>query len=343
MEKTKQVIILMDMDGTITPHRQPIKENMKEKLKYILNQKDIKIGIVSGSGYEYIQSQIGNEILENRNTYVFPCQGNEKWYLGKLEYKKSMIDEIGVEINKKLSNVLFDIQLSMRIDHDIKSNGEWIQERGSMINYCPIGRNSLIEDREKFINLDSTKQIRKQIIDRLSEEDILDDYLTYKLGGQTSIDIFPKGWDKSFVVKQFSDEYTVYFIGDRCFENGNDYEAFILAGDKGFSTDGPETTIKILDSIINKETKKMSKKEKKEKKQKEVLPVEEECSEEIEETVGIFQSEVDLKVGLLKMAQDILNHQEAASWEIDKRGTPPITTERIVAEANKLLKFIVGT
>lgn len=49
--------------------------------------------------------------------------------------------------------------------------------------------------------------------------------VTVKLGGETSFDIFPHGWDKTFALSYFP-EYEVYFLGDRCGENGNDKEIF---------------------------------------------------------------------------------------------------------------------
>ena len=45
--------------------------------------------------------------------------------------------------------------------------------------------------------------------------------LQFMIGGEISIDIFPKGRDKSQVLQDMSGE-TIYF-GDRCYPNGNDY------------------------------------------------------------------------------------------------------------------------
>jgi phosphomannomutase len=69
------------------------------------------------------------------------------------------------------------------------------------------------------------------------------DGLTIKLGGDTSFDIFPEGWDKTFCLQHFSD-YTHWFVGDRCGENGNDKEIYDLLKekDKAFETSGPDET-----------------------------------------------------------------------------------------------------
>ena len=71
-----------------------------------------------------------------------------------------------------------------------------------------------------------------------------------KLGGQTSFDIYPSGWDKSYVFKDFQNFERIYFIGDKCEPMGNDYEGYVKAGDYGIQTDGPGTTRRILSEIL---------------------------------------------------------------------------------------------
>jgi len=43
------------------------------------------------------------------------------------------------------------------------------------------------------------------------------------VGGETGIDIFPKGSDKSQILVDFDDKDYVYFFGDRMDPDGNDY------------------------------------------------------------------------------------------------------------------------
>ena len=73
-----------------------------------------------------------------------------------------------------------------------------------------------------------------------------------KLGGQTSFDIYPSGWDKSYVFKNFEGFERIYFIGDKCEPMGNDYEGFIKAGDHGIQTDSPDSTSRILSEILRR-------------------------------------------------------------------------------------------
>jgi phosphomannomutase len=45
----------------------------------------------------------------------------------------------------------------------------------------------------------------------------------------------------------------IYFFGDKTFEGGNDFEIFSDPRVKGFTTDGPETTIRLCRDLFLKE------------------------------------------------------------------------------------------
>jgi hypothetical protein len=72
-----------------------------------------------------------------------------------------------------------------------------------------------------------------------------------KLGGETSFDIYPEGWDKTYALKHFSD-YTCWFVGDRCSEDGNDKEIYdeLLKDRRAFATTGTSKTALIINKII---------------------------------------------------------------------------------------------
>ena len=87
----------------------------------------------------------------------------------------------------------------------------------------------------------------------LSEQNI---DVTVKLGGNTSFDIYPVGWDKTYALNHFDkSKWEFWFVGDRCGIEGNDYEIFELLKDSGrsFETGGPEETIEIIENYILEE------------------------------------------------------------------------------------------
>ena len=77
----------------------------------------------------------------------------------------------------------------------------------------------------------------------------INDKIICALGGNTSIDIYPKGWDKTFALNYYSTKNnTCWFIGDKCDGKGNDrsiYEALNKNG-TSFKTKSPKDTIRII-------------------------------------------------------------------------------------------------
>ena len=45
--------------------------------------------------------------------------------------------------------------------------------------------------------------------------------------------------------------YKIYFIGDRCRENGNDHAIYEACRPNSWSTTGPEQTIEYIEQLIN--------------------------------------------------------------------------------------------
>tara|TARA_B100000700_G_C14993851_1_gene832739 strand:- start:286 stop:1062 length:777 start_codon:yes stop_codon:yes gene_type:complete len=252
-------IILMDMDGTITPARKSMTPLMASKLARVQSA-GFELGIVSGSDMDYIKQQCG--ILFDvspadwKKIHYFPCNGT-KYYTAKnnkfhLEYAYDMKKTLGKSMYMRLIREIVDKHSNLFWLEDgdkIPMSGTFIKYRGSMVNWCPIGRDSDPEDRKTWVQLDNKNQWRKHILDSFRNCDTWKD-ITFKLGGETSFDIYPNGWDKTLSLKQFENYEKVYFIGDSCTPTGNDYEAYISAGDYGFETDSPATTIEILEKIM---------------------------------------------------------------------------------------------
>jgi phosphomannomutase len=121
-----------------------------------------------------------------------------------------------------------------------------------MINWSPSGRNANNEQREQFIEFDKKYDFRKRNLLQfrafLESNDL--GGITIKLGGDTSFDIYPEGWDKTYALRYFKDS-SVWFVGDRArTPDGNDYEIHKACEPRSFHTDGPITTDSIVFNII---------------------------------------------------------------------------------------------
>ena len=124
-----------------------------------------------------------------------------------------------------------------------------------MLNFSTVGRNCTLEERQQYFEWDNKvgerKKIAKEIRDGWPELDAV-------IGGQISIDIYPKGHDKSQILDVIEQERIVkpkeyIFIGDRIEEGGNDYPLAQLLNLKNkpygyaYKTEGWEHTKEILE------------------------------------------------------------------------------------------------
>lgn len=239
-------ILLLDMDGTITESRKKLDESHK---KYFLDlfknlQKNYKIGVVSGSPYNYMLEQI--EELKPVIEYWLPCNGTQMFCGGsEPEYFVDMKKEIGENYKNLIEELLF-LQKEF-LSHNLSVSGTFIQYRGSMLNWCPIGRDSG-NCRKEFVAFDQKLQYRSQLLEKLSRK-IKPWGLVCTKGGETSFDIYPEGWDKTHALRHFP-EANITFIGDSIFEGGNDL-TIALKSQKWYPTKGPVETIYILQRLLS--------------------------------------------------------------------------------------------
>jgi phosphomannomutase len=254
--------ILFDMDGTLT---EPRKKINNEIARLVIDLTKIaKVGIVTGSGFDYIEDQcskLWDSITASsiNNLILMPCNGTQFYEYKSGSFKKtyniSMKSHITVKRFEQLIRSLIQIQLSAVSNFKFPLTGNFISYRGSMINYCPIGRDASNYEREKFKKLDKKFGIRDDLIAHLSramKQEAMDKLVTWALGGSTSIDIYPKGWDKTYAFNHVNVK-DCYFIGDKCFDSGNDrqiYEKVAKEGIEAFNVRKPADTIKIIKNNI---------------------------------------------------------------------------------------------
>ncbi len=259
----QEPLVLFDVDGTLTEARQAIQTPMIATLRELCNY--CEIGLVTGSGLEYIKEQlwpIFNSEIIKKNCHLLPCNGTE--YLVPTEDKEiafhtvsanSMIKELTDSGFNKLLGILCELQAQIITEYPIPLSGHFIQNRESTVNWCPIGRNANTPQRALFETLDKEHSIRLTYLPILNAR-LQPLGLTVKLGGDTSFDIYPHGWDKTYALTHFDlNRWDVWFVGDRCYPEGNDYELFDLLKHKerSFETSGPEETIEIINNYILKE------------------------------------------------------------------------------------------
>lgn len=218
-------LLLFDVDNTLTISRGKITTEMIEtikKIKYnntVINGEVYDIGCVSGSDLSKMSEQLKEAInyidwkmTENGLVTYFESQPTP--------YSKvSFVEHIGEQKYQTLVNRILYLLSTLVLP--IK-RGTFLELRQGLLNVCPIGRSCTQSERESFTAFDKTTNIRKSLCDTLSLEF---PELTFSIGGNISIDVFPKGWDKTYCLQFVSDKYDkIYFFGDNIRPGGNDYE-----------------------------------------------------------------------------------------------------------------------
>lgn len=144
----------------------------------------------------------------------------------------------------------FTLHYLADLDIPVK-RGTFIEFRNGMVNISPIGRSCTYEERLAFAALDAKEGIREKLVKELRER--FDRYdLQFSIGGQISIDVFPKGWDKTYCLKHLKGEgfTTIHFFGDKTDIGGNDYEIFHHQSVVGHSVKNPEDTMAQLRALF---------------------------------------------------------------------------------------------
>jgi len=253
-------LFLFDMDGTLTPARKKMNHDVLSALEE-LQKADWEIGIISGSDYEYIEQQcdliFDLSPIDVTKIHFLPCNGTKYYYSFKKVWEYDMRSKLGSSFMNNIYRKLLEYQNTIvsLYNQNIPLTGNFFQMRGSVLNWCPIGRNALPEDREKWVEIDRKNGIRELFISAFNKAYDLN-LITIKLGGETSFDIYPKGWNKTFPLDKepFLNYQKIYFAGDRCFKSGNDEELYSYLKTKkncnAFQVNKPEDTIELIEKVI---------------------------------------------------------------------------------------------
>lgn len=250
-----KTLVLFDVDGTLTKSRLSVSKEMDTLLGEL--KKKVKVGLVGGSDLAKIAEQMSPKALDsdqaisevvNKYDYVFSENGLVAYDAGQLIGKQSMLSVIGEEKCQRFIN--FCLRYLGGIEIPAK-RGNFIEFRSGMINVCPIGRSCTHEERLQFAAHDEVHKVRETMVMALKAEFGDEMGLQFSLGGQISIDCFPKGWDKTFCLRYVENKFEqIYFFGDRTFPGGNDYELFADPRTIGHTVTSPEHTIQLLNELF---------------------------------------------------------------------------------------------
>ena len=227
---------LFDVDGTLTEPRQKITKEFKKFFADWTTDK-IKNGdaviLVTGSDSQKTKEQLGSALWRHVTASYQNC-GNQMYARGRLLKESKW----------RMSALLhLDILTLIETSPYYGKAENNIEERVGMINISTVGRSADNKLRKAYFTWDQTVGERKKIVEILG---MRYPRLEFSIGGEISIDIYPKGKDKSQVLEDWTDSKTVFF-GDSCHEGGNDY-SIAQKSDRFHQVSDPKETEYVLKS-----------------------------------------------------------------------------------------------
>lgn len=233
------MIYIFDVDGTLTPSRNPMDKDFKDFFKKFIKKK--RVWLISGSDKDKTIEQVGEDIWTSVER-AYQSSGNQLWVKGKLKYQYEFKTE---DYLKELLEMFLD---KSEYPHRY---GNHIEERPGALNFSVVGRDCTQEQREHYAKWDDKHQERKDFAWEIKERY---PWLDAVVGGEISIDIYEKFKDKGQIVKDIRGKFE--FFGDRLYPGGNDFaiqQEIVIQKRKGCKTHPVKTwrdTEELLHSTI---------------------------------------------------------------------------------------------
>tara|TARA_B100001079_G_C16343615_1_gene484776 strand:- start:330 stop:1058 length:729 start_codon:yes stop_codon:yes gene_type:complete len=204
----KGISYIFDVDGTLTPSRKEIEHEFWAPFLIFCRHHDVYL--VTGSDRQKTLEQLGLDICYTCKR-VYNCSGSDVWERDRNVYTDDWT--LPTEVEDFLLDELYFSTFPLR-------NGNHIERRPGTVNFSILGRDKdPFLGRQEYVDWDKRTNERADIADRLRNQ-FPDLYVA--LGGQTGLDIAPKGRGKEQILRDFPNG-NVKFYGDKMDVGGNDY------------------------------------------------------------------------------------------------------------------------
>ncbi len=228
-------IFMFDIDGTLTPPRLPMTEEMVEMFEGFCERN--RVILVTGSDMKKVVEQVPEKIRDLVEG-IYTCSGNALTVGDEVIYDREF------EPPEGLVQLLEDW---LYYSHYPVKAGDHLEFRSGMLNYSTVGRSCTQQEREDYEAWDKENGERKILRERILH---MWPSLDCAIGGQISVDIYPKGLDKSqsyHRVKGDNPDHAIIFCGDRLMPGGNDYPFFKAMGENQTRCRPIDTAVPVSD------------------------------------------------------------------------------------------------
>lgn len=235
MEKN-EINWVFDIDGTLTPSRLRIDPVFEAFFLDWMAERNVYL--VTGSDAPKTIEQVGEKIWKSANR-VFQSCGNQIFEAGEIIYENPW----------KPSDALIQYLEELLLESGCpEKTSNHIETRIGLLNFSPVGRDCTQEQRIAYNDWDTESGERLRFA-KMIEEKFPD--LEASVGGQISIDIHPRGANKSQVRDLI--EGPIWFFGDKTGPGGNDKPLAdaLSVPDQVFAVENPEHTQQLLETLCD--------------------------------------------------------------------------------------------
>jgi phosphomannomutase len=228
---------IFDVDGTLTPSRGKIDTAFKEYFNNFCRNN--QVFLVTGSDKPKTVEQLGEDTYNLAHT-VYNCSGNDVWQ-GSTHVRQSewtLPESAHMFLSECLTESAFPLRTGLHFEH-----------RPGMVNFSVVGRNATLGERKLYVKFDTEVDERNTIAKHFNK---MFPEIEARPGGETGIDIAPKGSDKSQILIDFDKTDRIIFFGDRMDVDGNDHP-LMIANQQGlnYPVKGWEDTWNKLNAYIS--------------------------------------------------------------------------------------------
>lgn len=248
-ERPKAVIF--DLDNTLAEAFRPPKHTILTRLEKLLPL--VPTAIMSAASL----GRIKNDVLLNMSPSFNPADltlftANAAqcfiWKDGawRAQYEFGFTDEERDVIQSALESAVFETDVLK----GTKKYGDQFVDYEGYIAYTAMGLNAPSDERKAWDPTGEKRmRLRKNLIEKLPQFDVF-------IGGATSVDVTPRGINKSYGVTWFSQHLNVkpeemLYVGDALYEGGNDI-VVVPTGVQTRSVANPQETEPLIDELLTR-------------------------------------------------------------------------------------------
>lgn len=250
-------LIVFDMDGTLTPSKAPIDNEMIKLLSRLLNTKSV--AVIGGGKYGQFKQQFVRRLPRGDNRlkrlFLFPTSATAFYRFDRKDWYCVYSHKLSPIERKKIKKAFAKTFTVTNYKHPSRTYGSVIEDRGTQVTFSALGQDVVAKLGKRGLSLKEKWNKYSDIRPRLMK--VLRIFLPQfeiRKGGLTAIDVTRKGIDKAYGIRQIEKQLKIkvremLFVGDAIYPGGNDY-AIVKTGIDYIKVKNPKETKKIIKRLI---------------------------------------------------------------------------------------------